>query len=425
VTPRTALVLDGGSGPALAVVRSLGRAGWRVLAPAGTRSAASRYTAASVALPDPEREPDAFTPAVAALLEIERVDVVVPCTDASAILLHSHGELPAPARVLGGRPGQVLRLADKAACLRDAEDAGFPVPRWGAPATLDEALALAARLGYPCVVKPRHSYVRVGSELVHRRHRVVVEAGGLAAAYDELTGDEPPLLQSLVPGRAMAVGAVRHHGELVGWVARETLSFHPVAGGTSVWKRTVPPDEGGVQVALGLLGDLDYEGLAEVEYQLGPDGTPRLMEVGVRAFGWLPLAMAAGVDLPLLAARALSGERPSPVSGYRAGVEMRWPAGELLRLRDAVRGRNLPAGVSRRDVARSAWPPWRAGMRYDGLVGDDWGPWAPGRIRRYAPAIAAPTVGEANRAPSTNRAAGPNRPSAAKPTKYSPGTDER
>jgi predicted ATP-grasp superfamily ATP-dependent carboligase len=332
---------------------------------------------------------------VATLLGAERLDVVVPCTDASAVLLHAHGELPAPARVLGGRADQVLRLADKAACLRDAEAAGFPVPRWGTPASRDEALALAAGLGYPCVVKPRHSYVRVGSELRHRRHRVVVDAAQLAGAYDELTGDEPPLLQSLVPGRAMAVGAVRQDGEPLGWVARETLSFHPVAGGTSVWKRTVSPDDGGVQAALDLLHDLDYEGLAEVEYQLGPDGTPRLMEVGVRAFGWLPLAMAAGVDLPLLAAQALCGERPARASGYRAGVEMRWPAGEVLRLRDALRGRNLPAGVSRRDVARSAWAPWRPGMRYDGIVRDDLGPWAPGRFRRYAPAIAAPTVGAA------------------------------
>ena len=42
---RTALVLDGGHGPALATVRSLGRAGWRVLTTAGTRSSASRYAA--------------------------------------------------------------------------------------------------------------------------------------------------------------------------------------------------------------------------------------------------------------------------------------------------------------------------------------------------------------------------------------------
>jgi hypothetical protein len=150
----------------------------------------------------------------------------------------------------------------------------------------------------------------------------------------------------------------------------------------------VPPDEAGVADALSLLADIGYEGLGEVEYQLEPDGTPRLMEVGVRAFGWLPLAIAAGVDLALLAARALCGEHPGPEHGYRAGVEMRWPAGELNRLRDAALGRGLPAGVSRAAVLRSAWPPWRPGMRYDGIVRDDWWPWAPARIRRDAPARA-------------------------------------
>jgi predicted ATP-grasp superfamily ATP-dependent carboligase len=416
VTGRTALVLDGGSGPALACTRSLGRAGWRVLAPAGTRSAASRYAAASVPVPEPDRDPDRFLPAVRAVLAAEPVDVIVPCTDASSLLLHETPDVTGAARVLGGERDQVLRLTDKAACLRLAETAGFPVPAWSEPATAEEAVEVAREVGYPCVVKPRRSYIRTAETLQHLRHTVVLGPDDVRAAFAAAPGDEPPLVQALVRGRAISVGAVRHEGRLLGAVVRETLTFHPVAGGTSVWKRTVRPDEPGAQAAVDLLASIGYDGLAEVEYQLEPDGTPRLMEVGVRAFGWLPLAIAAGADLPLLAARAVVGENPPALGGYQPGVEMRWPAGELLRLRDAGR-RALPAGVSRAHVIRSAWPPWRPGMRYDGLARDDWWPWAPARIRRYAPTIAEATVGAAWRAPSTNRDAGPNLPSAAKPTK--------
>src|SRR5207248_10308852 len=90
---RTALVLDGGSGQALEVVRSLGRAGWRVLAPAGTRSGASRCTARQVPVPDAE-EPHAFFDAVRAVLPSEHVDLLVPCTDASAETLRAHHAAP-------------------------------------------------------------------------------------------------------------------------------------------------------------------------------------------------------------------------------------------------------------------------------------------------------------------------------------------
>ena len=77
----TALVLDGSSGAALAAVRSLGRAGWRVLVPAGTRAARSRYVAAAVELPDPEAEPERFRDRLPGVLE--GVDVVAPAGDAT------------------------------------------------------------------------------------------------------------------------------------------------------------------------------------------------------------------------------------------------------------------------------------------------------------------------------------------------------
>src|SRR5436190_6406123 len=80
---RTALVTDGDSGPALAVVRSLGRAGWRVLVPAGSRSARSRFAAAVVDLPDGAEHPDDFAAALGEALAAERVDVVAPFTDAT------------------------------------------------------------------------------------------------------------------------------------------------------------------------------------------------------------------------------------------------------------------------------------------------------------------------------------------------------
>jgi ATP-grasp domain-containing protein len=372
----SALVVDGAAGPALAFVRSLGRAGWRVLAPAGSRSAASRYAAGAVDLPDVCEGPRQFADAVAREVARHQIEIVVPSTDAALLALRELEGRLGEARILGG----ASCWTDKRWALEAAARAGFPVPRWLAPAGEQEALEGLRELGPPCVVKPRRSYAPVGGRLVQRRHGFAWDAVSLAKQLRRLAepDGELPLLQEYVPGRAMSVGAVLVDGRVVASAARETFSFAPVAGGNSVWKHTVPLDDVGVREALALLVAEGYAGLGEVEYQIDASGTPRFMEVSPRPFGWLPLVVRAGVDLPLIAAQGLTGRATAPPGRYRAGVEMRWPAGEIVRLRAALaRYADLPPGVTRRAVIAKAWPPWRPGMSYDGLDVHDLRPWFP------------------------------------------------
>jgi carbamoyl-phosphate synthase large subunit len=370
---RMAVVLDGDTGPGLAITRSLGRAGWTVLVPEGTRSQRSRYSTAAVSIPNAADEPDAFAVAVRELGGREDVHVLVPTTDASlAGAWAALGERERP-RIVGGDRETVRTALDKVACLRAAERHGFPVPAWSAPETPAEAHAFLEAIGAPIVVKPRRSYVRRGDSLAHRRHHFVFSPSDLDDALSSLgDGGELPVVQEYVPGRALAVSAVIRDGKVLAAVARETFTFLPVRGGTSVWKRTVDPGETGVGEALSLLEAIGLDGVAEVEYQLGDDGVPRLMEIGARLHGWVPLAVAAGVDLPLLAARAAVGDPVEPVMSYRVGLEMRWPAGEIHRLRTLALPRHLlPPGMRRREIVRGIWPPWKPGMRYDGIdLGD-------------------------------------------------------
>jgi peptidoglycan/xylan/chitin deacetylase (PgdA/CDA1 family)/glutathione synthase/RimK-type ligase-like ATP-grasp enzyme len=384
---RAALIVDGNTGPSLAVVRSLGRQGWRIVAPAGSRAARSRFTNQVVDLADAVQEPQAFEAGLARLVDQVPLDVVIPSTDASLeACWRVVGERDQP-HILGGDARTVRMTLDKVECLRVAEKHGFPVPVWFAPDSAREALDVVGALGTPFVVKPRRSFVTIGSVLHHRRHVILrghEDLEAVMSALAEPTG-ELPVLQQYVPGRSLSVSAVVHGGQVIGSVARETFTFHPVAGGTSVWKRTIDPGDVGVAEALRLLCDIGLEGLAEAEYQVGADGSPRLMEIGARVHGWIPLAMVAGVDLPLLAAQAAIGQDVRPAPPYRVGVEMRWPAGELLRLRAALGPRSsLPPDVKRRTVVAGLWPPWRPGMRYDGIDFTDPRPWItrPRSLRR-------------------------------------------
>jgi predicted ATP-grasp superfamily ATP-dependent carboligase len=159
---------------------------------------------------------------------------------------------------------------------------------------------------------------------------------------------------------------------VLAWGAREAYRQWPIAGGVAVWRRTVGPETPGVADALRLFASVGFDGLGDVQYHIDAEGTPRLMELGARVYGWLPLTVFAGADLPLIAVRSFEGEEPPETVVARPGVEMRWILGELNRIWEALHPRvSLPPGMRRRDVFRQAWPLWRPSMHYDGFgLGD-------------------------------------------------------
>jgi hypothetical protein len=319
---RTALVLDGHSGQALEVVRSLGRAGWRVLAQAGTRSGASRFTARAIPLPE-KLEPGALCAAVRPVFAREQVHLLVPCSDASAQILwgdHAFAEVP----ILGGDRRSFELASDKAAALAAAELSGFPVPRWRVPRNLGEALRFGREIGLPFVVKPRRSFVPRGGCLVQRRHRFVRRLDELETQIREL--GEPdgslPVLQEYVPGRSLAITAVLRNGHVLAAVARETLSFEPIAGGTSVWKRTIPPGDVGVEMRW-LRGEVTRLLTAIDPRSQVPPGISRRAVISRAWPPWRPGMHFDGVDrtdlVPLLPAslraaiiRLRAREQPAP-----------------------------------------------------------------------------------------------------------------
>src|SRR5439155_1667594 len=96
-----------------------------------------------------------------------------------------------------------------------------------------------------------------------------------------------PVAQEYVTVRACSVTAVVHSGAVIASSARATLSFFPLEGGTSVWKRTIPVETLGVEEALAFMRRWGLECVAELEYVLSPLG-PRFMELGPRIHGWIP-----------------------------------------------------------------------------------------------------------------------------------------
>jgi D-aspartate ligase len=319
-----ALVVDVGWVNGLAAIRSLGRAGVRVLALDHRQRALgfrSRY-AEPVLCPDPQDE-DAFVSFLAEL-ELDAPAPVFPTHDEplnaiarGADRLGDRFLLPFP------RWETLSRIQSKRSQLEAAEQDGIGVPRWIAPGSAAEAHAAADEVGYPVLVKPSSTEGfkrRFGRQAFRCENAADVEG-----AYADAEEYEP-LVQEVVPGGDDALYTLGSYlapdGEALGTFCGRKLRQTPPGVGTcrvgeAVWVEEV------VELGLKLLRALEYTGLSQVEFKRDSrDGTLKLMEINPRLWQWHGLASACGVDLPRIAYEDLTGERPEPVS--MNGRRRRW-----------------------------------------------------------------------------------------------------
>lgn len=355
------LVTDGEQRAALAVVRSLGRAGHGVhVASASGRSlaGASRYAVADHRVPDPLADPDGFFAAVRALVEAQHIDTVMPVTEAALVAILPRRDELGDVLVPFPDAGTFARVSDKHAVLEAAGRLGIAVPEQTVVCDANGALGIVAeRLRYPIVVKPARSVAGSDGD---RRKLSVAHAGSAGAFREILSGIPaqayPLLLQQRIVGPGVGVFVLLWDGELVAACGHRRLREKPPAGGVSVYRESVPVEPVLLDRSVALLGSFGWRGVAMVEYKIDAGtGTPYLMEINGRFWGSLQLAIDSGVDFPLLLLRAARGEHVAPVTSYRTGVRSRWWWGDVdqlvTRLRRPASELSLPPGTAGRAAA--------------------------------------------------------------------------
>ncbi|KAB1197157.1 MULTISPECIES: ATP-grasp domain-containing protein [Haloferax] len=352
----TVLVTDGQGRTALAIARSLGRHGVRVVCGASTRLAttfASKHVDERFVYPDPRVSPDAFVSALYSYLQNNDVDVLLPVDHETTYLVNQNRGLLAEHTVVPVAGADSFdRLVRKDFVMDRAAALGIPHPKTVYPTSADEADELASELTFPVVVKPRTSAGSKGIQYVD-------DPSTLREAYQAVSRwDSAPIIQEQVPrdGRGMGAAFLRWDGEIKARFEYQRLREFPPSGGPSTLRESIHDDrlfEAGKK----LLEDVDWQGVAMVEFKNDPrTGTPKLLEVNPRFWGSLHLPYRAGVEFPWLLVQCALGEDPDPVLMYPAGVRCRYLLpGDLINL------------FSRRDKAalREFFPLVEDGVYFD------------------------------------------------------------
>jgi len=379
------LVTDGEERSALAIVRSLGRAAHDVYVcsrSGRSLAGASRYVRADVRTSDPLHNPDGFAREVGAIAHRVGADIVLPVSEASLLAVLGNSDqfegtiVPFPDEML------FRRVCDKRAVLAAARELGIATPAQHTLREPDEVAALISSgdLQFPVVLKPSRSVVSDTT----RRSKVGVSYAADAqelrtriATYPRAA--YPLLLQQRIVGPGIGVFVLRWDNRTVAAFSHCRLREKPPSGGVSVYAESIALDSALLAKVEELLAHFAWRGVAMVEFKTDrPTGTPYLMEINGRFWGSLQLAIAAGVDFPLLLCTVAQGKRIARQLSYEIGVRNRWWWGDVDHLIARVRRSNaslqLPPDSPSRTRAILDFFRWRRGDQNEVLKMNDAGP---------------------------------------------------
>jgi predicted ATP-grasp superfamily ATP-dependent carboligase len=357
------LVTDSDTRSALAAVRALGMRGHEVVT-AGVAypslASVSRYSRGFDPYPDPASDSEGFIDAVATIARRRKVDVVLPMTEVTTLLVTANQE-----RISGRIPfpdaETVRQASDKAHVMQLAQRLGVPIPHTVIATSAAQGIADAHALPFPIVVKPSRSRVRTDDGWISTGVAYAPDASTLRALLEELPpAVYPVLLQERIQGPGVGVFAAIDRGKTLALFAHRRLREKPPSGGVSVLCESAAVNPVAAAHATKLLTELGWRGVAMVEFkQDNRDGSLRLMEINGRFWGSLQLAVGAGVDFPGIAAALAVGEELPAPAPYRIGVRSRWLAGDLdgllLQLFRSRAQLNLPASHPGRWSALAAF----------------------------------------------------------------------
>ena len=239
-----------------------------------------------------------------------------------------------PALVLGTSPASIDLAEDREQWNALCERLGIPQPAGGTAVTVEDALTVARKVGYPVLVRP--SYVLGGRamEIVYdddRLEHVVGELGSSLAREGGVSATRPVLVDRFLEDAVeVDVDSVRDRtGEVLIAGVMEHVEEAGVHSGDSAC--ALPPQTLGDEVVAVLEGHtraiaeaLSVVGLLNVQYAV-KEGQVFVIEANPRASRTVPfVAKATGVPVAMIAARVMTG---ATLAELRAEGLVRPPTG--------------------------------------------------------------------------------------------------
>ena len=320
---RVVITEDAPSYGVLACVRALRAGGyepWVATVGHSSYAAWSRARGGTMTVPDPTVDAELYAQRLARAAADVGASVVLPGTDQALLALAGRESLFPDGVTVGVCSREsVQRATDKSELARLAAQAGFP-------ATPTRIVSLEEPqhnddVPYPTVIKPlRTMSPDQNGRLVSVGARRIENSTELHRAMSSMPQTRWLVQQYLVGELEAAVG--------VAWRGRVACAAHQVAEriyppdcGISAYARTIPGQPEVERRVRRLIELLAWSGMFQIQMLNTPAGR-YVIDLNLRPYGSLALAVAAGLNLPAIWTDLLLG-RPVHANGYRVGARYR------------------------------------------------------------------------------------------------------
>ncbi len=214
-------------------------------------------------------------------------------------------------RIIGTPPDTIDLAEDRDRFRQMMERLGIPMPESGMASTLEEALAVAGKIGYPLMVRPSYVLGGRGMEVVHDEKTL----REYVAAAVGVTPDRPILIDrflenaieaeadAIADGTDAFVPAVMEHIELAGIHSGDSACVIPPISISARHLETIREYTRKIAVELKVVG------LMNMQYAIANE-TVYVLEANPRASRTVPLvSKVCNIPMATLATRLMLGER--------------------------------------------------------------------------------------------------------------------
>ncbi|MEK6206666.1 MAG: carbamoyl-phosphate synthase large subunit [Chloroflexota bacterium] len=272
---------------------------------------------------------------IAAVLENEGVPIPVLAQFGGQTALNLADRLAAIGGEIAGTSADSIALAEDRRRFHDFADAlGIPQPPGGTASSPTEAIAVAAEIGYPVLVRPsyvlggRGMEIAYGPEDLERYFRSALEAGTGRVLVDKYLRGKEVEVDAVSDGHDTLVAGIMEHIERAGVHSGDSYAVYP--------PQNLLPAERDEIVALTrrIAEALPVKGLLNIQF-IVENGRVWMLEVNPRASRTVPfLTKVTGVPLVKLAVAISLGSSLAAEGYVRAdGI---WPTGSLVALKAPV-----------------------------------------------------------------------------------------
>ena len=333
---QTVLVTDGDERAALAVTRSLGRQGVRVVVGAETArslAGASRHCTWTWQYPPPLLDPSRFVSSLVDAVGLLGITAIMPVTDATTqVLAEKRGQFRPSVTAMIPSLESYEMVSDKYRLMKLAQELEIPIPNTVFVPDGNIAAVRDQVRAYPVVVKPGRSLLKIDEKWIKTSVHFVSHAEELTDLYRRIPYlRNPSLIQQRIEGEGQGVFGLFDHGKPCALFAHRRIREKPPAGGVSVFRESIELPKPMTDYAVRLLERVKWQGVAMVEFKVDrQSNVPMLMEINGRFWGSLQLAIDAGLNFPYLLYQAMNGVPVAvPNNAYRIGAKSRWLLGDL------------------------------------------------------------------------------------------------